>query len=562
MQLKNEIIVKRIVIEWIKPPSFFKIEYCDIDNNCNVKSYKNEIIQFTTYLSEIYEKLFKFQIILMPQLESHTNYCIYSIKHISIFKNEILLDPVLTSELYGEDMNTQLFYTDNFIITRIDDVKLGINLQSKLSENVNLSDTIPEKITSTFSLLNKLSNDESKGSLNDLIYQIEINYREYSIKNQRSTSMIKLLFKHLQNFGASPYSNYLDINKYETLTKMRDLKDNLDDLKMITAKNKMKNEKIEAHKIINNSYTYLENLVEQNNKLAEQESTFFEETNSDKYRYKLNAKLRFLKYLVKVFDNLDFFSKIRGTFSRCEKILADLENYNAEWTKTMYEMIDEYYDEFIQAKKNDLNNLMKNLEISLQNIKLIRLSDSQLYLNIYNKKIHPSTHSEYGAECKETNLLKYTYYDNFFAKLMINYNQTNIQSENLIIVKFINSRLFYYMKVEFSKIELWYKNLENHNKIGEYNIFTETDKYVVVKDFSKLVFIMVKIYQGLLTLNVQIQYNPIPKEIGDHLLYMKSINYDKLISLYMDDYNQFQHYYKNSTVLYNSKHVNLVIIIS
>jgi hypothetical protein len=115
------------------------------------------------------------------------------------------------------------------------------------------------------------------------------------------------------------------------------------------------------------------------------------------------------------------------------------------------------------------------------------------------------------------------------------------------------------LKIYFAKIQLWHKDLENHYLIGEYSILNEVDKYNAVKEFSKLVFVLVKINKGVLTLSVKIDYNPMPKEIIDHLEFTKKIDYDKLIQIYLDDANKFQNYYKNATVLYDGKDINLVI---
>lgn len=579
MQLKNEIIVKRIIIEWIKPPAFFKLEFCDIKNTCISKSYgSHDIIQFRSYLTDVYQKLYKLRIILSPDLEGvHSNFCIFSIKHISIFKNEILLDPLLTSELYGEEVNPLLFYSDNFIVTRIDNLKLGIDLQQSLSENIYKSDAIPEKIIEMFSDLKQQLRDNSRNSLNWLVYQSETSYRDYMNKNEKSISLIKSLFKHLEKYGASAFSSHLADFRNETLGAVKKFKSDLDYLeksisrKMLIKKQQHKQQQQQQINDISNNiklqslnfnvnynYSSLEKLVEANNKLIEQESAFFEETNSDKYRYKLNSKIRFLKYLEHVYEKIDFYSGLKATFKRHSKILSELESYNAKWTQRMYELIDDYYNKFISSKQNELNSVMRKLEISLQNVKLIRKIDTQLFIKIYNKNINPITFTDIGVECKEISIIKNSYYDNFFAKLLVNFNQTNFQSENIIVVKFINRRFFYYVKISFSKIELWNKDLENHHLIGEYSVLTEADKFNAVKDFSKLVFVLVKVNKGILDLAVKIDYNPIPGEIKEHMEFIKTIHYDKLIKIFLDDPNKFQNYYKNSTVLYEGRDTNLV----
>ena len=75
-------------------------------------------------------------------------------------------------------------------------------------------------------------------------------------------------------------------------------------------------------------------------------------------------------------------------------------------------------------------------------------------IKIYNKNINPITFTDIGVECKEFSIIKNSYYDNFYAKLLVNFNQTNFRSENIIVVKFINRRFFYYTKITFSKIDL------------------------------------------------------------------------------------------------------------
>ncbi len=562
MQLKNEIIIKKIIIEWIKPPASFKIEFCDFESNCIVKQYKNlNIIQLRSNLFDIYQKLFKMRIMLTPDLESHINYCIFSIKRISLFKNEILLDPILTSELNGEEANPQLFYSDNFLLSKIDNVALGIDIQSKLTQNILISDTIPENIIDVFNSLKNQIKDKKRNSLNGLIYNTESYYQEYKNKNKQSVKLIKNLFLHLEKFNAKPFSSFINEFKQETVEKIKDYKSELEKIQYSINGQEDNNEvEIKLSVIKNSNYneTNIDTLVENNYKLIEQESAYFDETNTDKYRYKLNAKLKFLKYLSHIYKKIDFYSIIKNTFIPNQKILSNMENYNGKWTEKMYKIIDEYYSNFTQIKNSELNSVMKRLEISLQNIKLIRRSETLNHLRIFNKNINPKTSSQFGIECKEIKIIRNSYYDNFFAKLLVNYNQTNFESENIIIVKFINLRFYYYLKIYYSKIELWNKDLDNNNLIGEYDIYTESDKFNIVKDFSKLLFILVKIHKGEISLSVKIEYNPIPEEIINYLNDINIITYDKVIKFYMEDYNKFQEYYKNSKILYEGKDINLV----
>jgi len=527
-----------------------------------------------SYLTDIYQKLFRLRIIISPDLEGvHSKFYIFSIKHISLFKNEILLDPLPSSELYGEEINPLLFYSDNFIITRIENLQLGIDLQQNLSQNIYKSDSKPEKIIEMFSNVKQQLIDNKRNSLNWLLNHSETSFREYMLKNQASVKLIKNLFKHLEKYGAEPFKSYFSNFGNEKHEDIKAYKEYLDELEnkitnkilIIKQKQKQKNDisqlksQSPPNSNSNASYSSLEKLVEINNKLIEQESAFFEETNSDKYRYKLSAKLKFSKYLEHVFEKIDLYSGMKATVKHNSKILLELENYNAEWTLKMYERIENYYKIFIESKKNELQSVMKKLEISLQNVKLIRILNSKLFLRIYNKNINPLTYRQIGVECKEINLIKNSYYDNFYAKLLVNFNQNNFESENIIVIKFINRRFFYYMKINFSKVELWNKDLENHHLIGEYSILTETDKFNSVKEFSKLVFLLVKINKGILNIAVKIDYNPIPSEIKEHLEYIKTINYDKLIKLYLEDANKFKNYYKNSNVLFEGKDINFVI---
>ena len=145
------------------------------------------------------------RIVLFPNIDNLSKYCIYSIKRISIFKNEILLSPISASEIYGNDIFPDLLYTDNFILSRIDELKLGKNSEQSLEENLELSETIPEKIISNFNYLKKYFYDNSRKGLKYLVDQTEQTYREYSVKIEKTTKTIKYLFKKLGKYKGAKY---------------------------------------------------------------------------------------------------------------------------------------------------------------------------------------------------------------------------------------------------------------------------------------------------------------------------------------------------------------------
>ena len=493
------------------------------------------------------------RIVLFPNIDNLSKYCIYSIKRISIFKNEILLSPISASEIYGNDIFPDLLYTDNFILSRIDELKLGKNSEQSLEENLELSETIPEKIISNFNYLKKYFYDNSRKGLKYLVDQTEQTYREYSVKIEKTTKTIKYLFKKLGKYKGAKYENEFNKNTTDNHELIKYFKGELSYIE--------ENSNEDYLKYLNypeNKFKSLKKYLDLNLKLVEEESLYFDETYTDKYKYYLLQKINFLKYLEHILPKFHLFSEYKNTIKRFGHILIDLENYSSEWINQMFEKIKESYVKLIELKINDLFSVMNKLEISLQNVKLIKIKETKLYLKIYKKNSNPSKSVFDGYECKSINIIRNSYYDNFFSKILINYNITNIDSENILVLKFLNRRFFYYLKITFSKIELWSKKLNDDFLVGEYDIFTETDKYNKVKDFSKLIYLLVKIDKGKMIISIKLDYDLIPNEIIKYLDELKTITYDEMIKIYQLDYNHFQEYYKNCTVIFEKSEVDLV----
>jgi len=118
------------------------------------------------------------------------------------------------------------------------------------------------------------------------------------------------------------------------------------------------------------------------------------------------------------------------------------------------------------------------------------------------------------------------------------------------------------LKIYIKRIELWRKDLDEDTEIGTYDISTPNDKFYEVKDFSKLLYVLIKIQRGKLTVSFRLDYNEIPEEILNREEDLRKMTYDKLLQFYNEEFNKYQEYYKGAKLIFTVKDVNLVSIIN
>jgi hypothetical protein len=520
-------------------------------------------------------------IILIPDLEDNKSYCLFSIKKIYISKNEILLQPLLTKDIYDLDSNndidnnnsnerdnykeyqSNIFFSDNFFITRINSANLGIDLQRTLSENIQESNKKPNLIIETFNNLKAMFNNNNSNkqklksrkqtSIKNLITLIDTIYRNYQIKNEENLTNIKKIFQFLKKINGESFEKHINDNctEYRNMT----LKNNL----MIYTKiyhyvhKTYKIKEVDSQMIPN-----LLEIISENQKILKEENYYFDESYTDKYNHLLNLKMNFLEYLSNVIIKLDFYESFRQNLKRYDNIGSNMYSYNSIWINEIYKFLNKNFDLLIKKRNLELDFIKEKLEVTLQNLKLLEILKTQIFVRLYSKELDPKTNIEKGLECKMINIVKNSYYDNFFVKLLIQYKQENLFSENILLLNYLNRKFFYYLKIYLKRIELRRKDYDEDIEIGSYDISTPNDKFYEVQDYSKLVYILIKIEQGLLTVSYRVDYNEIPDEILKREEDIKDMTYDKLLKFYDEEFNKYQDYYKGSNLIFNVKDFNMV----
>ena len=170
------IVVKSILIDWVKVPNSFSVKFCQqvqqdsnsqqkddanppqskpkqLLKNCYLKEYtKDSIENFHSELRRLYVKSNIMILNLYPQNSMEENssirFCIFSIKQIRVFRNEIHVEP----EIITINHKDNFIYNYNFFLTRVHDLKLQ-SLQS--SNNLQMFSKI-EKIIENIKKLKKV----------------------------------------------------------------------------------------------------------------------------------------------------------------------------------------------------------------------------------------------------------------------------------------------------------------------------------------------------------------------------------------------------------------------
>jgi hypothetical protein len=547
MNFKLPIIIKTISIYWVKPPFSMTVSFCTEDNICNPPQAINEFNDLRTRLSNIYLRS-KYILIDMAFDNSRTNdfyyECFCSILRVAITKNEIKLKPFSTDSNEINSFEQPDLFTDNFLVTKTKDLKKSESNLEILFDN-SIKDMKRIKSVTNY-LKNTFVGQFCRFS--QIISNLKKYYDEYSKNIVEKFGMFFELEDKLRD--------YVNIEEYEAehdqLENISDKK-NFKEYKQALANlwkirsyvRNLKNIKISLSKLYANSLANISKMKVSLNNYLDDYAIHFSESYTDQY---IRDAIYTIKIIGEVYSSVEIYNKLfplENKLNLIESAIESLKQFTIREMSKKLKYLSNKYNSVLIRKSREYQSLMDNFQIVLQNLKLIKPNFKEVFLNMDSK-------------CKPVQLITNSLFDDVFIKLFVTFTRVNVNEFDSFIIKFNSKNLFFYLKYNSYKIEVWKKKYEEEEKLFEYNkLTTDYDQFAEIEDFSKLFYILIKIYEGKILILLRVEYKKPPLEILEYLDRFKHIQYEELLQIYEQNENDFEKYYGNSTLIYEKSDQDL-----
>jgi hypothetical protein len=569
ISLRHIIVVKTISIKWVKPPYLVRIYLCENDN-CVFLQKLDDFSSFLSLVSNIYIKANKIKIEMefdRSRLRDYNYQCFCSISELTVSKNEIELkslegdaeklseEGIESSENFNTlNSPTKKIYSDNFFLTKIENIQT-INFDTSDFEKM-YSDSqhyVKEIENNYLNIKKKFIGPTSDFA--QLLSNLTYTNGEYHRKVVKELNRIKRYEYLLSEVKGSSKRTQQVINKNQTVKNNKKISPKKSQYlallsQFINVKNYFENLPILKNKMVKNFKSSTENLIslitDLNNFLV-RNATIYTQAYSDKFVKDAIDSSEKIKSTLSALNIYDKISKMNPDLQYVEEGLESLKHITKSQLREKLNFLGNEYQAILKIKQKELSGFLKNFELLLQNIKLIKMQIEEIFLSIQNK-------------CLPVQLVTNSYYDNFFVKLVINFKRETINDYNIFIFKFFNKDVFYYIRYNAFKIEVWRKKYEQEKKLFTYNKCTsEYDKFNQVDNFSKLFYVLIKVENGKFSLLLKIDYHQIPSVIEKYLEGLNNINYEKLMEIYEQNENDFKEYYGDAKLIYEKNDVDLFL---
>jgi len=437
-------VVKTILIDWVKVPYSFSIKFCydKEQSNCFSKEYsKDSIENFHSEIRKLYVKTNTMTISLYPlnsRVEgSSLNFCIFSIKQLRIFRNEIHVEP----ETITKDGKTSFVYNYNFFLTRLQSTNLEkvqssnnlemfektqtiINNIQKHKENINLSldhKGFKELISYDLNKYNTFT------ILRDKLQKLLLYFDLESKENKKLLSGLDKkktfeLHKNITNITHYITNQVVAQNYYDTVSKFINYLQTFDTREIDLRMKSLNELLLDLDKLlIDNSYKFVDSL-------------------NDKYKLDTLKKIQKLAEIVNDSKNLRNILKLKTYFEKINKSFIEASLFSITDVKRIIETIKSNFDDLYEISKDEMSKFFVKLYIKLQNIKITNTLLKPFYIEVAGK-------NSLDKVCQKFNIINNFYIDNFLLKMILTYKHNTLNVENIIIIKFVNRFLFYYLKI-------------------------------------------------------------------------------------------------------------------
>jgi hypothetical protein len=547
----DELVIKEIAIDWIKTPLKIKILFCTKNGECENDLVIKRVEELRSKIVNIYQKCFRIILQIFPDNGnelSYSNFCIFQIKKITLFKNEIVYKNSLSSSIMKNNTNQSsildndfsgipspsVFYSDNFYITKVEEGKINVQKQSQLDDYNYNSTIIRDEIFDYEKYFHK-----NLPHIVDNADRIEKNYKDYYQLKER---LITILDKVASNFKDS-FRNF-------TFNHTNVIREHFNNAIIHSLFNKTKLYfENKTNFRINYNYPHSQKHLTKTKKLLNdfisENSEKFTSLLSDYYKRRYIKIVDSLPELNKKVLSLNKLNLIEQKIPLVETALVSLVKFSKENIGELLDGLKEKVKTILFQKTNEMKNLISRVEILLQNIRLVKEESKKIYLNM----TQTNENDLETLQCQDLNIITNTFYDNFLINSVISFDELNLKYENIIIFKFINKFVYYYLKITFHTIEIRKKKYDHDTRLIKYSINNALDANYMLRNFNKNVFMMIKVNKGKLSVNININYEPLPSMIIEHLKKYSFINdtdYDKLMDLYKMNENHFRSFFQGA----------------